>query len=211
MSSYEEFLPSQRLGRWSLAVSADSTRVAYASDASGQFNLWTQPTDGGPAQQLTFFTEQSVREVAWAPAGDTIAFTADTHGDEQYQVYLVSVAGGQPVLISKGTGQHYLAEKAPFTQDGRYLLYSGPGKDDPAVQDMIAWDLAGRAEVRWHGPANVHGFAVAISPDGRHVLGGMRVQHRMRQLPRPGQHTRRIPGAGHQRGLLLPRPLDRRQ
>jgi dipeptidyl aminopeptidase/acylaminoacyl peptidase len=173
MGSYEEFLPSQRLGRWSLAVSADGTRVAYASDASGQFNLWTQPTDGGPAQQLTFFTEQSAREVAWAPAGDIIAFTADTQGDEQYQVYLVSVAGGEPVLISSGTGQHYLAEKAPFAQEGRYLLYSGPGKDDPAVQDMIAWDLTGRTELRWHGPANVHGFAAAISPDGRHVLGGM--------------------------------------
>jgi dipeptidyl aminopeptidase/acylaminoacyl peptidase len=38
---------------------------------------------------------------------------------------------------------------------------------------MIAWDLAGSMEVRWHGPANVYGFAAAISPDGRHVLGGM--------------------------------------
>ena len=172
MSDYEDYLPSQRLGRWSLSVSADGTAVAYASDTSGQFNLWSQPAGGGPANQPTFFTDRSVREVAWAPGGEKIAFTADTQGDEQYQVYLVPASGGEPVMTSKGTRQHYLAEKAPFTRDGRYLLYSGPG-EDPAVQDMIAWDLADGAEIRWHGPANVHGFAAAISPDGRHVLGGM--------------------------------------
>jgi dipeptidyl aminopeptidase/acylaminoacyl peptidase len=171
MSNYEDFLPSQRLGR-SLSVSADGTTVAYTSDASGQFNLWTKPIDARPGNQLTFFTDRSVREVAWAPGGDTIAFTADTQGDEQYQVYLVSRDGGEPVLISKGKGQHFLAEKTPFTADGRYLLYNGPG-EDPAVPDMIAWDLTNGIEARWHGPEKVHGFAAAISPDGRHVLGGM--------------------------------------
>jgi len=172
MNSFEDFLPTQRLGR-SVSVSADGTMVAYASDASGQFNLWTQPAEGGRARQLTFFTERSVREVAWAPGGERIAFAADTQGDEQYQVFLVPVDGGEPVMVSTGTGQHHLAEKAPFTPDGRYLLYSGPGTDDPAVQDMIAWDMDGGMEVRWHGPANVQGYATAISPDGRHVLGCM--------------------------------------
>jgi dipeptidyl aminopeptidase/acylaminoacyl peptidase len=172
MTSYEDFLPTQRLGR-SLSVSADGTAVAYTSDTSGQFNLWTQPASGGSAQQLTFFADRSVREVAWAPGGQVIAFTADEQGDEQYQIYLVPAAGGEPTLVSQGTGQHCLAEKAPFTLDGQYLLYSGPGQDDPAIQDMIAWDLARGVEVRWHGPSNVHGFAVGISPDGGQVLGGM--------------------------------------
>src|SRR5580692_1654004 len=87
MHDYEDFIPAQRLGG-SLSVSADGTMIAYASDASGQFNLWTQPTGGGPARQLTFFTDHAVREVAWAPDGTRVAFTADTQGDEQYQVYL---------------------------------------------------------------------------------------------------------------------------
>lgn len=171
MSNYEDFLPGQRLSR-SVSVSADGTMIAYASDASGQFNLWTQPAVGGPAKQLTSFTGRAVREVAWAPGGDQVALTADAQGDEQYQVYLVSRDGGEPARLSKGTGQHYLAEKTPFSADGRYLLYSGPG-ENPAVQDMIAWDFGAGREVRWHGPANVHGFPAAISPDGRYVLGAM--------------------------------------
>ena len=172
MSNYEDFLPGQRLGR-SLSVSADGTSVAFISDVSGQFNVWIQPAADGPAVQLTFFTDRTVREVAWAPGGAAVAFTADNHGDEQHQVYLVPAGGSEPVLVSRGTGQHFLAEASPFTADGRFLLYSGPGDEDPAVQDMIVWDLAEGRELRWHGLANVAGFATAVSPDGQHVLGTM--------------------------------------
>jgi Tol biopolymer transport system component len=171
MHDYEDFIPAQRLGG-SLSVSADGTMIAYASDASGQFNLWTQPTGGGPARQLTFFTDHAVREVAWAPDGTRVAFTADTQGDEQYQVYLTPAGGGEPAMVSRGSGQHFLAEKAPFGSGGQSLMYSGPG-DDPAVPDVIVTDLDTGAEQRWHGPANVNGFAIAISPDGRHVMSGV--------------------------------------
>jgi dipeptidyl aminopeptidase/acylaminoacyl peptidase len=168
MGNYEDFLPVQRLGR-SLSVSADGTMVAYASDACGQFNLWTQPAEGGSAKQLTFFTDQAVREVAWAPDGTTIAFTADAQGDEQYQVYLVPAGGGEPVRVSSGTGQHFLGEKAPF---GQRLMYSGPA-DDVTIPDVIAYDPAAGTEEHWHGPAHTFGFAIGMSPDGRHVLGGI--------------------------------------
>src|SRR5580692_9975243 len=105
MGDYADFLPAQRL-RPSLSLSADGTAVAFASDASGQFNLWTQLVTDGEARQLTFYTDRAVNEVAWSPDGQMIAFTADAQGDEQYQVYLVPAAGGDPVLVSRGTGQH---------------------------------------------------------------------------------------------------------
>ncbi|MBV9450754.1 MAG: S9 family peptidase [Streptosporangiaceae bacterium] len=170
MVDYEDFLPAQRLGN-SISVSMDGTAVAYVSDASGQLNLWTQPIAGGPARQLTSFTGRAVREVAWAPDGETIAFTADTQGDEQYQVYVMPRDGGTPALVSGGTGQHLLAWKAPFGPEGLCLLYSGPDHD-PEVPAVIARDLAEGTERRWPGPANTYNFAAGISPDGEHVLSG---------------------------------------
>jgi hypothetical protein len=73
MPDYAPLLPSQRLLPV-LSLSADGTSVAYVSDASGQFNIWTRPVAGGAARQLTFFTDQSVRQVAWAPDGTQLAF-----------------------------------------------------------------------------------------------------------------------------------------
>src|ERR1700677_2544913 len=99
MHDYEDFIPAQRLGR-SLSASAERAMIAYARGAAGQFTLWTQPAGGGPARQLTFFTDHAVREVAWAPDGTRVAFTADTRGDEQYQVYLTPADGGEPVMVS---------------------------------------------------------------------------------------------------------------
>jgi dipeptidyl aminopeptidase/acylaminoacyl peptidase len=189
MADYQEFVPRQRLWK-SLSISADGSRVAYVSDASGQFNAWTQPVGGGPARQLTFFTDQAVREVAWAPDGSTVAFTADSRGDEQYQVYLVPSADGTPVLVSSGAGQHYLAEKSPFDPAGRFLLFSGNDRDT-AVPDIIAHDMTTGAQTRFLGVAGGPCFAIAVSPDERQVLAGAMTSNTrcacyLADLSRPG-------------------------
>jgi dipeptidyl aminopeptidase/acylaminoacyl peptidase len=166
MTDYARFLPSQRLER-SVSLSADGTQVAFASDASGQFNVYAQPAGGGPARQLTSFTDRAVHQVAWTPDNSAVAFTADTGGDEENQVYLVPAEGGEPVRLSAADGRHALAEKTAFSGSGRFLLYSGP-----ADAGVTTCDLESRSEVRFPGPPGTLVFAVAISPDGSQVLAG---------------------------------------
>jgi dipeptidyl aminopeptidase/acylaminoacyl peptidase len=172
MPDYRAFVPAQRLQQ-TIALSADGTTVAYASDASGQFNLWTRAVAGGPARQLTSFTDQAVRDVAWAPDGTRIAFTADTCGNEQTQVYLVPAGGGEePVRLSGSADRQYrLAEKTAFDPAGRYLLCSGNDRD-PAVHGLIIYDLSGGPEIRFPGVPGHTAYPVAISPDGRWALAG---------------------------------------
>jgi Tol biopolymer transport system component len=149
-TGYQRFIPSQRLGI-SLSLSADGSMVAFTSDASGQLNLWTQPVSGGPARQLTAYTDQTVREMAWAPDGSIIAFTADSHGDEQHQVYVIAADGsGRATMCSSGTGQHHLAEKSPFDQTGRFLLYSGKDPDGDAGCSIV-YDLPAGTYCRFRG------------------------------------------------------------
>lgn len=146
--------------------------VAYASDASGQFNVWIQPAAGGPALQLTDFTSESVRELAWAPDGRRIVFTADTCGDELTQIYLVDTGGGAPVQLSGApSSRHTIAEVTPFDQAGRHLL-CGSNDQEPAVPGLIVYDLSGRPCLRWPGVPGLVVYPVAFSPDGRWLLAG---------------------------------------
>lgn len=191
MTDYGSFVPAQRLRR-RLSLSADGATVAYASDASGQFNVWTQPVAGGAARQLTFFTEWSVREMAWSPDGSRIAFTADKYGDEQYQVYVVPAEGGEPERLSAALDrQYFLGEEMPFDPSGRYLLCSGNDRD-PAMPDIIAFDLSGGPCVRFLGVPERFAFPIGISPDGKHVLAsayGTNTQYEcyVGDLDSPGQ------------------------
>jgi dipeptidyl aminopeptidase/acylaminoacyl peptidase len=190
MAEYREFVPRLRLGK-SVSVSADGSMVAYASDMSGQFSVWVQSTDGlSPARRVTFLDDQAVREVAWAPDGSMLAFTADSGGDEQYQVYLVDAAGGSPWLVSAGSGQHYLAEKSPFDPSGRYLVYSGNDRDT-GVPDVIVHEVGTGRQSRFTGAAGGPCFAIALSPDQRYLLAGAmgsntRCQCYLGDMDRPG-------------------------
>lgn len=178
MPEYREFLPARRLRQtvWvsmTLSVSADGSQVAYISDASGQFNVCTRPVVGGPERQLTFFTDRSVGEVGFTPDGSAVVFTVDAGGDEQFQVHMVPVSGGEPVRLPGGEGQHFLAEKTPFDWQQRFAVYGGPDPGDPSVPEVIACELASGQAFRFAGPAYSNTFAAGISPDGRRVLAGV--------------------------------------
>jgi dipeptidyl aminopeptidase/acylaminoacyl peptidase len=178
MPEYRDFLPARRL-RQSIGVSrivsmsADGTQVAYISDASGQFNVCTRSVGGGAERQLTFFTDQSVREVTFTPDGSSVVFTVDAAGDEQFQVHMVPVSGGAPVRLPEGEGQHFLAEKNVFDQHQRFAVYCGPDPRDRSVPNVIACELASGRALRFAGPAYSNTFAAGISPDGRRVLAGV--------------------------------------
>jgi hypothetical protein len=169
VAEYSDFVPAQRL-RSRLSLSADGSMVAYASDASGQFNVWVQAAAGGPPKQLTFFTDQSVREVAWAPDGLKVAFAADTCGDEQYQIFTVPAGGGALVRVSGVQGrQYWLAEEEAFDPASRYLLCKGIDRD-LSVPDAIAYNVTDGSSVRFPGVPGWTTFASGISPDGHRIL-----------------------------------------
>jgi len=191
MLDYRDVLAAQRFQRV-VSISADGTSVAYSTDTSGQFNLWTQPVTEGPATQLTFFADQSVRSLAWSPDGSRIAFTADTCGDEQTQVYVIAAAGGPAVRLSGAADRQFtLAEKTPFDPAGRYLLCGGNDRD-PAAPDLIAYDLHGGPALRFSGRRVGNVIPAGISPDGRWVLGGVMPTNKdcqccLGDLANPGQ------------------------
>src|SRR5919107_1251348 len=92
--AFEQFTAIRRY-QPTLSFSPDGSEIAYVVNTSGQFNLWRQSSDGGYPHQLTLFNDQAVREVAWSPDGETIAFAADRNGDEFKQIYTIPAQGGR--------------------------------------------------------------------------------------------------------------------
>src|SRR6184192_3293669 len=115
MTTYPDFQPT-RLFQPTVALSPDGSQVAYSDNGSGQFNLVVQPTGGGPARRLTDYTENAVRAVRWQPDGAGLVFTADSRGDEYYQIHRIPAAGGPAEALTDAPKvRRYLGDPDPFS------------------------------------------------------------------------------------------------
>lgn len=83
-------------------------------------DLWIVPTDGSAkARQLTF-TKASEGGAAWAPDSRRIAFTAKREADEQTQVYLLDLGGGEAQRITNVSAG---ARSPSFSPDGKSFSF----------------------------------------------------------------------------------------
>jgi Tol biopolymer transport system component len=139
--TFEQLANVRRFG--GCAVSSDCKQVAVVADLDGQMNLWLVPAAGGFPVQLTFFKDQTVRDVRWSPVSNQIAFQADRQGNELHQLYLLDLdAGARPrVLIDNPRNRYMLSDWSP---DGRYLYYTTDDRD-PRSLDAARIDVASGA------------------------------------------------------------------
>ncbi len=118
------------------AVSPDGAWAAFsvtepAYDPKEQrSDLWLKGLRGDePGRQITF-TKTAEGGLAWAPDGRRLAFTAKREGDEQTQVYVLDLAGGEARRVTELP----LGAKAPkWSPDGTRLLVVSdvyPGAED---------------------------------------------------------------------------------
>lgn len=161
---YQQFAAT-RIYSPALAYSPDGQLIAHVTNTTGQFNLWTIPSGGGIARQLTAYADNTVRSLAWSPDGQQIAFNADQNGDELHQVYLIGREGGLPQQLTHTMdAQHNLGSEA-FSRDGKTLAYAA-NDDNPMNMSLILRDLASGETKR---PIQEDGlfFPAAWSPDRR--------------------------------------------
>jgi len=104
-------------GKW---VVFSITKPSYDEKESSS-DLWLVPAAGGAEPRQLTFTKSAESDVAWSPDSRRIAFSAKREGDEQNQIYILDLGGGEARRVtSLSTG----ARSPQFRADGNAILFT---------------------------------------------------------------------------------------
>jgi len=134
------------------------SRDAIAFEFAGE--IWTVARDGGVARRLVAGQGRNGQPV-FSPDGSLIAFTGTY--DQNADVYVVPVAGGQPTRLTYHPGPD---EAVGWTPDGKAILFRSGRKTYRDLLQLFTVPLAGGFPTEVPLPS---GHQAAYSPDGSHL------------------------------------------
>jgi dipeptidyl aminopeptidase/acylaminoacyl peptidase len=151
-----------------LSFTPDGKGVLFASNLSGQFNLWRVSIEGGWPDQLTAFADETVRGLSISPADGTIVLCADHDGDEFHQIYVIDTERGWPEqLTDEPEVQHFVGNDA-WSPDGTRFAYAANARKPTDMETWIRDVDSG--ETRAVFGEEKFSFPGAWSPDGTKLL-----------------------------------------
>lgn len=147
------------------SFSADGERFAFASDITGQRQVWVVDRRGGWPRQLTF-GEDGARFHEWSPRGDWIVYGADLGGNEREGFYLIS---------PDGTKERELVPASPafrvfggFSPDGKTIAYATTAEGSAVFAIHLVDVDSGQDRQVFAGRLGL--FVAAWHPHGSHLL-----------------------------------------
>jgi dipeptidyl aminopeptidase/acylaminoacyl peptidase len=160
-----ELLQTVRIG--GATWSPDGRQIGYISNASGRLNLWVMQADGTGARQLLKSNDRQANPV-FTKDGKEIVYEQDKGGDELYDLYAVSVEGGEPKNL---TNTDKSSESGPlFSKDGKWLAFGSKEKAESSINIAIMEWPVGTARLLTHEKDPKASWdAVDWSPDGRYL------------------------------------------
>ncbi len=169
--------------------SPDGRRIAFSSNRSGHFEIWTADADGTGAEQLTALDGSYTGGPRWSPDGRWIAF--DARVDGQADIYRIASSGGRPQRLTLDRAN----DLAPsWSSDGDWI-YFGSNRDEDRWQ---IWKLpaAGGApqQVTHDG-----GYLALESADGEMLYYTKYGEERLFRLPLTGGEPGEVE---HSQGLI---------
>jgi Tol biopolymer transport system component len=145
-----------------LALSADGRWLAFDSDRNGNHHIFTVPSSGGEAKQITTGPVDEFMP-HWSPKGDEIAYHAFTR-ELARRLQVVSSQGGPVATVTDAPRNQRRPGWAP---DGNALVFDAGGT---ASGDVFITKRADSG--RWTPPRRLttNGSAARFSPDGTQIL-----------------------------------------
>ena len=118
--------------------SPDGQAIAYFSDATGEFELYTRPSDGsGEPEQLTSGSETYYNSLSWSPDSKKILYT-----EKSGKYYVYDFDSAESVLIGESPwGRSGMSWS--WAKDSNWIAYSLP-EDKTSNGYIVLYDLANR-------------------------------------------------------------------
>jgi dipeptidyl aminopeptidase/acylaminoacyl peptidase len=140
------------------AYSPDGRSIIFASNRTGNLDIWTVDLQLGGLRQIT---DDPARDwdPAFTPDGRHVLFSSDRTG--ALEVWIADADGGNARQVTRDGVD---AENPTQTRDGRYIVYSSSNPDHPGIW-RIGPDGAGAARL-----VAANYILPEVSPDGRHAL-----------------------------------------
>ncbi|AFL85695.1 periplasmic protease [Belliella baltica DSM 15883] len=147
------------------AISPDASKIAFTYKG----DLYTVPTAGGKATQLTFHEAHDFMPV-WSKDSQKIAFASDRYGN--FDVFIMEADGGSAERLT-----YHSTDEMPYTfsADGQTVIFGGVRQDlaehrqyptgsQPELYQVPA--KGGRVDQVWTLPAEY----VKVSADGKRMI-----------------------------------------
>ncbi len=136
-------------------ISSDGSRVTFASDRSGYFEIWSAALDGSNPIQHTSFEGPFAGTPRFSPDGANIVFDARPEGHAD--LWVVDARGGDPERLTEHPGEEFAAD---YSRDGRWIYLTSDRSGDWEIWRMPA--AGGEATQITHAGA----YAAQEGPDG---------------------------------------------
>jgi Tol biopolymer transport system component len=107
--------------------SPDESKIAFASDRTGGWEIYVSDAQGGRVVQLTSFGNAVADGVRWSPDGRDIAFAAVQGGNRD--IYVVAAEGG---ALRRLTTEPSDEGRPSFSMDGKWIYFRSnrSGRDE---------------------------------------------------------------------------------
>jgi Tol biopolymer transport system component len=173
--------------------SPDGRWIAYVTDRDGSDNIWVVRADGTGPRQVTRTEWLGYVSPEWTPDGKFIVVSRNSYFGRSFAYYQpfnlwqYHVEGGTGQQITnrsggaagRGSGSYY---GPAFTPDGKYI-FAAIGNAGPHSYQLAMVDrTSGESYTRSSEPGGV--VRPAVSPDGKHVAFGSRIDAKMHLIIR---------------------------
>ena len=146
--------------------SPDGRWIVFQSNVEGDYEIYLANTSGGQLRQLTSNAEWD-RLASWSPASDWIVYSADTRGDQTFDLFQLGLREGEPQLVYSDGWRNSHARISP---DGRYLVFTS----GPAARDATTWEIRlldrGTGANRLLTDNHARDASPTFSPDSQRIL-----------------------------------------